>query len=128
MTRLYYLCPGILTNGSLTNELARYHISEGRWTRLADSPLPVAQHVMVMVDNRWLFIHGGFSTSNVNPISDLYYYDTKADVWKAYKWKTGERPVLSYFSKHVCQMIILRLKVFLEISYLTIFAKSRFYR
>lgn len=60
------------------------------WFLLPPSPLAVADHVMVIIDNRWLFIHGGRSDrTEDNPIGDMYVYDCKELKWSQVFYQYG---------------------------------------
>ncbi len=53
---------GILTNGTLSNQLWSYAIPARKWTlkRVAPSKiLPLAFHSAILVDSEWLYIYGG---------------------------------------------------------------------
>lgn len=90
ITLFYCLLTGVLNNGSITNELWRYNIDSSSWEKLANSPLAVSDHVMVIVDNRWIFIHGGHANATPDsPISDMYIFDTKDGVWRKETYLAG---------------------------------------
>ncbi|XP_067945168.1 attractin-like protein 1 [Watersipora subatra] len=86
---------GVVENGSISNELWTFNVDNNLWSSLPSSPLAIADHVMVVIDNRWLLIHGGRTDkTDDSPISDMYTFDLKDLVWRKVKYKAGYEPSL----------------------------------
>lgn len=81
---------GVLSDGSISDGLWQYRVKSESWNELLPSPLAVADHVMVIVDNRWLIVHGGQCNARHGSITDnMYIYDTKVETWEQVQYKAG---------------------------------------
>lgn len=105
-----YIHGGMLPNGSVSAELWQFQLKTSSWRQLPSSPLAVADHAMVSVDNRWLVVHGGQCDARHGSITiDMYVYDSMAETWEQVHYKAGK-------CDHVCCMYV-RQEVALYVPY-----------
>ena len=53
---------------------------ENRYHRGHDMPVPVSDAVVGLYNNRYIYVIGGWSTSNNDAVSNVQVYDTEKDL------------------------------------------------
>lgn len=91
---------GISDTGLISNELWFYNLTKNRWQRksIVGATIPgLAFHVSVVVDAKWLYIHGGYlQDSSIS--ADLYCLNIEE---KSLKWKLVKPINTKAYYRHI---------------------------
>lgn len=75
-----YLFGGIAGNTVLAS-VEEYDPIADRWRFVAPMPEPLHHTAAAVVDDRYVFLVGGYRTLAFDPTDSVYRYDTLLDVW-----------------------------------------------
>ncbi len=82
--RMYVVGGHLEPELSATTEMHRYDPATDEWERLADAPEPISHVTAATVDDRYLWLAGGYTGQHPGRgIAETYRYDSHTDRWES---------------------------------------------